>query len=263
MTSITLMFFENVTVRFFDAALFRRLNGNFLEEDEHIGEQTTLEFGLLRRQIRRQFQRSRVNQTVVRHFETILKMLKILVVGDLNVEIGFDLFQQGLLFLLQPGRIHPFENQIGTFDAARQLRRFDRIVRDELLHRFEQHFVLSETRHDARKVIFQCQTTAQRIQFAQLSKSNRNRDENSLKKRTHAHQRGEIVRLFFLLDQFQRLRLIFDKKRTGPSELFAFVSVELKAENFDERSKDEIELTKRRMTSPMFRTTCSGASSRC
>lgn len=73
MTSITLMFFENVTIRFFDAALFRRLNRNFLEEDEHVGEQATLEFGLLRRQIRRQSQRSRVNQPVVRHFETILK----------------------------------------------------------------------------------------------------------------------------------------------------------------------------------------------
>lgn len=164
-------------------------------------------------------------------------MLQILVVRYLNVEIRFNLFQQGLLFLLQSGRIHSFENQIGTFDASRQLRRFDRIVRDELLHRFEQHFVLGETRHDARKIIFQRQTTAERIQFAQLSKSSRIRDEVSSKKRTHAHQRGEIVRLFFLLDQFQRLRLILDEKRTGPSELFAFVSVELKAEKLSKKNR--------------------------
>ena len=109
---------------------------------------------------------------------TDLKMLQIFIVRDLNVEIRFDLFEQRLLFLLQPSGIHSFENPISAFDASRQFRRFDRIVRDEFLHRFEQHFVLGETRHDARKIIFQRQTTAERIQFAQLTKGNsrRNRD---------------------------------------------------------------------------------------
>ena len=49
---IALMFFENVSVGFFDATLFRRLQGNFLKENENVREQTTFKFGLLSGRVR-------------------------------------------------------------------------------------------------------------------------------------------------------------------------------------------------------------------
>lgn len=47
------MFFQDVSIGFLDAALFRQLDGNLLKEDEDVREQTTFELRFLSRQIRK------------------------------------------------------------------------------------------------------------------------------------------------------------------------------------------------------------------
>lgn len=81
---------------------------------------------------------------------------------------------------------------------------------------------------------------------------------------TYAHKWSEIRWLFFFLDQFQCLRLIFDKICTSTCELFTFFSVQLKWQNdWHWKSTKFVQRTNFKIKSPMCRTTWSFASSRC